>query len=161
MHDEMFFPIVDYSCYQSHLLILCFFDWFWFWLCYSGFCSSATSQQTFQRRLNFVFRLIWRRDVPQRQINVETTLCMSTLKFSTLNWTTLDNVETTLTFSTLVFTTLGNVETMLQIWPFEKNIWTSIQKQNNIFELQRICWTQHFASFFFHFNSFMTKAVII
>ena len=83
------------------------------------------TQQTFQLRFNVVFRLIWGRDVEQRQINVKTTLCMSTLKFttlcfSTLNWTTLDNVEPTLSFSTSIFTTLGNVETTLRIWPFEK-----------------------------------------
>ena len=41
------------------------------------------TQQTFQRRFNVVFGLEWRRDVAQRQINVETTLCMSTLKFTT------------------------------------------------------------------------------
>ena len=41
------------------------------------------TQQTFQRRFDVVFRLIWRRNVAQRQINVETTLCMSTLKFTT------------------------------------------------------------------------------
>ena len=72
------------------------------------------TQQTFQRRFNIVFGLIWRRDVA-RQINVETTLCMTTL-----NWTTLDNVETMLSFSKSIFTTLGNVETTLWIWPFEK-----------------------------------------
>ena len=75
------------------------------------------TQQTFQRRFNVVFRLIWRRDVAQRQINVETTLCTSTLKFTTFN-----NVETTLCFSTLIWTTLGNVETTLRIWPFEKKL---------------------------------------
>ena len=80
------------------------------------------------------FSLIWRREVAQRQINVETTLCTSMLKFTTfnnvettlcismLNWTTLDNVETTLSFSTSIFTTLGNVETTLRIWPFGKKI---------------------------------------
>ena len=47
------------------------------------FCAVAmVNQQTFQRRFNVVFRLIWRRDVVQRQINVKTTLCMSTLKFT-------------------------------------------------------------------------------
>ena len=51
-----------------------------------------------------------RRDVAQRQINVETTLCTSTLKFTTFN-----NVETTLCISTLNWTTLGNVETTLCI----------------------------------------------
>ena len=91
-----------------------------------------SSQQTFQRRFNVAFRLIWRRDVAQHQIKVETTLCTSTLKFttfnnvettlyiSTLNWTTLDNVETRLSSSTSIFTTLDNVETTLRIWPFRK-----------------------------------------
>ena len=78
--------------------------------------------------------LIWRRNVAQCQINVETTSCASKLKFTTLNnvesmfsistlvWTTLDNVETTLPFSKKTFTTLGNIETTLWIWPFEKKI---------------------------------------
>ena len=78
--------------------------------------------------------LIWRRNVAQRLINVETTLCTSKLKFTTLNnvestfsisklvLTTLDNVETTLSFSKKTFTTLGNIETTLWIWPFEKKI---------------------------------------
>ena len=47
--------------------------------------KKGTSQQTFERRFDVVFRLIRRRDVPQRQINVETKLCTSTLKFTTLN----------------------------------------------------------------------------
>ena len=92
------------------------------------------TQQTFQPWFNVVFRLIWRRDVAQRQINVETTLWTSTMKlttlnnsettlyFSTLNWTKLDNVERTLSFSTSIFTMLGNIKTTLQIWPFEKKI---------------------------------------
>ena len=92
------------------------------------------TQQTFQRLFNVAFRFIGRRDIAQRQIKVEATLCTSTLKFttfnnvkttlciSTLNWTTLDNVETTLSFSTSIFTTLGNVETTLRIWPFFKKI---------------------------------------
>ena len=96
-------------------------------------CTPST-QQTFQCRFNVAFRLIWCRGVAQRQINVETTLCTSTLKFtrfinlettlriSTLNWTTLGNVETTWSFSTSIFTTLGNFETTLQIWPFGKKI---------------------------------------
>ena len=33
---------------------------------------------------NVVVRVIWRRDVTQRQIDVETMLCFSTLKFTTL-----------------------------------------------------------------------------
>ena len=71
-------------------------------------------------------------DVGQRQINVETTLCISTSEFitsnnvesmlciSTLIWTTLDNLETTLSFSALIWTTLANVETTLWKWPFLK-----------------------------------------
>ena len=115
-----------------------------------------STQQTFQGRFNVAFRLIWRMTSRRRTTsnqrwnnvvyvnveiyNVETMLCISTL-----NWTTLDNVETTLSFSTSIFTTLGNVETTLGIWPFEKK--ASIQKQNNIFELQRICWTQNLLQF--------------
>ena len=65
-------------------------------------------QQTFERRFNVAFMLMWRRDVAQPQINVETTLRLSTLKF-----TTLSNVELMLPISTLTWTTLGNVETTL------------------------------------------------
>ena len=94
--------------------------------------AAEHTQQTFQRWFNVVFRLIWRLDVAQRQINVETTLCMSmfkcttfnnvetTLCISTLNWTTLDNVETTLSFLISIFTTMSNVETTLRVWTFEK-----------------------------------------
>ena len=42
--------------------------------------------------------------------DIKTMLCISTL-----NWTTLDNVQTTLPFSSSIFTTL-------RIWPFEKKI---------------------------------------
>ena len=45
-----------------------------------------------------------RREVGQRQINVETMLYISTLKFTTSN-----NVESTLCISTLTWTTLDNV----------------------------------------------------
>ena len=55
-------------------------------------CREA-SQQTFQRRFNVAFRLIWRRDVAQRQINVETTLSTSTLKSTTFNNVELNNVR--------------------------------------------------------------------
>ena len=86
------------------------------------------NQGTFQRCFNVVFWLMQRGDVGQSQINVETTLCISTLKFttsnnvqstlciSTLTWTTLDNVEATLSFSTSSFTKLVNVETTLWKW---------------------------------------------
>ena len=53
--------------------------------------------KTFQHCLNVAVRMIRRRDVGQRQINVETTLCISTLKFTTLN-----NVRSTLSISTLI-----------------------------------------------------------
>ena len=101
---------------------------------YSSRNIETVTQQTFQSRFHVVLGLIWRRDVAQRQINIETTLCISTLKFttynnvetmlcfSTLNWTTLDNVETMLSFSKSIFTALGKVETTLWIWPFEKKI---------------------------------------
>ena len=94
--------------------------------------NELATQQTFQRQFDVVFRLIWRRNVAQRQINVEATLCTSTLKFTTWNniettfcfstliWTTLDNVKTALSFSTSIFTQLGNFETTFRIWPFEK-----------------------------------------
>ena len=100
-----------------------------------GFCwgHEMFSQQTFQHCFNIVFWLIRRCDVGQGQINVETTLCISTLEFTTSNnvesmlyststliYTTLDNVETTLSFSTLIWTTLVNVETTLWKWPFLK-----------------------------------------
>ena len=86
---------------------------------------------TFQRCFNVAFWLMRRRDMGQHQINVETTLFISTLEFSTSNnvesvlcistliWT-LDDVETTLSFLTLIWTTLVNVETMLWKWPFLK-----------------------------------------
>ena len=45
----------------------------------------ATTLETFQRCFDFVFSLIRRRDVGQRQINFETTLCISTLEFTTSN----------------------------------------------------------------------------
>ena len=95
------------------------------------------TQQTFQRCLNVVVRLICCREVEQRETNVETTLCMQTLKFTTLN-----NVESTLSISTLILTTLDNVVTALQTRPFAKNwkeqkyVWAFEEKQWNW-----ICWT--------------------
>ena len=68
----------------------------------------VNTQETFQRCLKVVVKVIWRRDVGNCQINVETTLYMSSLKFSTLN-----NVKSTLSFSALILITLDNVETML------------------------------------------------
>ena len=115
---------------------------------YTKLCSLlatfVNTQETFQRGLNVVVRVIWRRDVGQCQINVETTFCMSTLKFTTLN-----NVKSTLSISALILTTSENVETMLLfstssfialinvektwIWPFSK----SWKEKINIFESQK------------------------
>ena len=103
------------------------------------------TQQAFQHCLNVVVRVMIRQDVGQCQINVQKTLCMATLKFTTLEnvestfpistlvLTTLDNVETMLLFSTSSFTTLMNVETTLWIWSFSK----SWKKKKSIFELQK------------------------
>ena len=80
--------------------------------------------QIFQRCFNLLFWWIQRCDMGQRKINVETTLCISTLEFITSN-----NVELTLCISTLIWallfskliwTTLVNVETTLWKWPFLK-----------------------------------------
>ena len=70
------------------------------------FFLNIVTQLTFLRCFNVVFRLIWRRDVAQRQINVETMLCTSTSEFTTLN-----NFESMLFISTLIWTTLDRVET--------------------------------------------------
>ena len=77
---------------------------------------AKTSQQAFQRCFNVVFWMTRRRDVGQGLINVEITLGISTLEFSTSN-----NVESMLCistskqrlFSTSSFSTLVNVETTL------------------------------------------------
>ena len=70
-------------------------------------CLLATffnTQKTFQRYLNVVVsRMMWRRDVGQCQMNAE-KLCMSTLKFRTLN-----NVESALSISVFIWTTSNNV----------------------------------------------------
>ena len=98
----------------------------------------VNTQETFQRCVNVAVKVIWCRDVVLCQINVETTLCMPTLGFTTLNnvkstlsisaliLATLDNIGIMLLFSTLSFTTLINVETDVNmngnmwIWPFSK-----------------------------------------
>ena len=89
----------------------------------------ASSQQTFQRWFSVAFRLKWRHDVAQRQINVETTLRTSRLKSTTFNNVVYFKVELSnvrqrrnkLSFSTSILATLGNFETTLRIWPFQKN----------------------------------------
>ena len=113
------------------------------------------AQQTFQRCFNVVFWLVRRRSVGQRQINVETTSCIlslkcktsnnieSTLCILTLTWTTLDNVETTFSFSMSSFTTLVNVETTWK-WPH--------LKRTKKIDLKRIPGTQSFNYYFISFT---------
>ena len=60
--------------------------------------STTLTQQTFQRFLNNIIFRLRRREVEQRQINIETMLCTSTLKFTTLNNV---EVESMLSISTL------------------------------------------------------------
>ena len=60
--------------------------------------STTLTQQTFQRFLNNIIFRLRRREVEQRQVNVETMLCTSTLKFTTLNNV---EVESMLSISTL------------------------------------------------------------
>ena len=60
--------------------------------------STTLTKQTFQRFLNNIIFRLRRREVEQRQINVETMLCTSTLKFTTLNNV---EVESMLSISTL------------------------------------------------------------
>ena len=85
------------------------------------------SQQTFQRCFDVVFWLIWRRDEGQPQINVETTLCISTLEFTTLN-----NVESTLCVSTLTWTTLNNVEKTLSFQRRVSQRWSTSKQRCEI-----------------------------
>ena len=80
--------------------------------------------------LSFGWYVGIRCDVGKGQVNVETTLYVSTLRLTTSNnvkstscmstlvWKTLGNVETTLPFSRSSFTTLANVERTLRKWPF-------------------------------------------
>ena len=122
-HQLIYFFRTNIRMSTTHYL--CLFVFFSFFI-------KPCTQQTFQRCFNVAFWLMRRHDVRQCQINVETTLCISTLKFttsnnvestlciSTLTWTTLDNVETTLSFSTSSFTTLVKVETTLWKWPLLK-----------------------------------------
>ena len=86
----------------------------------------------------------------RNQINVETTMCFSTLKFTTLKnvkstlhistmiLTTLDNVKTKLLFSTSSFTTLINFET--KMWKSKKMFLTfrTLMVTKTSFKLYRI-----------------------
>ena len=75
---------------------------------YLPFCwkiKQPSNQETFQRRFNVAFRLIWRRDVAERYINVEATLWTSTFKFRTLS--TVESTLFQLCISTLIWTKLS------------------------------------------------------
>ena len=76
-------------------------------LCYisSTFYYYFLTKQTFQRYFNVAFWLMRRIDVGQRQIDIEATLCISTLEFTTSN-----NVESTLTWTTLDNVVIFNLE---------------------------------------------------
>ena len=130
-HFSFTLPLIRqcFQCFFLFLLFFCFIFYFFkpklfYWkltelqiyvfnlinstkLC-SLLVTFVDTQETFQRVLNVAVRVIWRCDVAQCQINVETTLCMSKLKSTTLN-----NVKSTLSISTLILTTLDNIETIL------------------------------------------------
>ena len=78
----------DSDKYSYVKAITCGEIWALFRLMY---IRGVLTQQSFQRHFHVVLRLIWRRDVWQRQVSLEETLCTSALKF-----TTLKNVESTL-----------------------------------------------------------------
>ena len=121
-------PIKRYSAKY-----ICFIDLINFRKLCSLSATFVNTQETFQRSLNVVVRVIWHRDVGKWQINFKTALCISMLKFTTLNnvkstlsistlmLTTLENVETMLLFSTSCFITLINAQTTLWIRPFSKS----------------------------------------
>ena len=111
---------------------------------FTKFCSLlatfVNAQETIQRGLNVVARVIWRHDIEQCETNVEAKLLMSTLKFATFN-----NVKSTFTISTLSI--LDNAETMLLfsmssfITSKQRCEYDNLQKnensKKNIFELQK------------------------
>ena len=117
-------------------------------------------QQTFQRRFNVVFRLLWHSTTSNLRwnnvlwsANVEITTLNnveSTLSIWKLIWIMLDNVDETLSFSMQIFTTLGNIETTLWIWSLEK-LWKWSLEQNKIFKLKRIRRTENLLHFILHF----------
>ena len=134
-----------YICFQLKTVFIIYLLIIYFSKLCSLLATFINAQEIFQRDLNLVVRVIWRGNVNQCQINVEITLFMSTLKFTSLNdvkltlsnstliLTTVDNVETMLSFSTLNFRMLMNVEKALWVWLFSKN-W---KQQKDIFELQQ------------------------
>ena len=69
-----------------------------------------------------------RRDVAQRQINVETTLCISTLKFTTSN-----NVESTLCISTVDMNNVGQRQNNVVI--FNVEFYNFGKRRNNVVKM--------------------------
>ena len=107
---------------------------------YYSFSMSPINISTF---FNNIVRLVWRRDVGKRQTNIGSLFFTSTLNVTTLNnvestlsilvliLTTFDNVETTLSFLTSRFTTLTNFETTLWIWPYAKKMKNKLRVRSN------------------------------
>ena len=81
------------------------------------------TQQTFQRCLNIVARVIWRRyNVEQRRINVVVSFNVD-----------INNVRQRRNNAVILSVEFDNFETTFWIWPFSK-MWKA---QQNIFELQK------------------------
>ena len=91
------------------------------------FCSLlatfVNAQETIQRGLNVVARVIWRRNVEQCETNVEAKLLMSTLKFATFNNVYYFNViyiRQRWNNAVIFNVEFHNVETTLWIWQSSK-----------------------------------------
>ena len=101
-----------------------------------------------QRWNNFLYVNVEIHNVEQRRINVVYFNVDINNVWKRQNNVIIFNVD---------FYNAGNVETTLWIWPFEEKV--SSQKQNNIFELQRIRWTQNLLHFVTHFKRNMSKNI--
>ena len=100
----------------------------------------GNTQETFHHCHNVAVWVIWRCDVGQCQINVETMLCMSTVTFAMLN-----NVKSTSTLSnsTLILTTLDNLETLNSASSFTTiiNVKTTVNMTiQNVEKHKKYCW---------------------
>ena len=91
---------------------------------HSLLATFVNTQETFQCGLNIVVRVIWRCIVRQCQINFETTLCISKMKFTKLN-----NVKSTLYISALILKTLYNAK---QCCYLERRFLYVDQRRNNV-----------------------------
>ena len=78
----------------------------------------VVTQQTFQHHFNIVFRLIWRHNVVQCQINVETTLCTSMLKFKTLS-----NVQINIVYLNIDLNNVRQHRNNVVIFTMSKQCW--------------------------------------